>query len=56
VVRSDGANLAGLLTWETPPLGQLLLEPGSYELVYRGTDATGTSHVIVSWREAFHRP
>ncbi len=56
VERSDGANLAGNLTWETPPMGQMLLAPGSYQLLYRGDDATGTSFVVVSWREAFHRP
>lgn len=56
VIRSDGANLGKHLTWQTPPMGEWLLKPGSYELVYRGTDATGTSFVTVNWREAFHRP
>jgi hypothetical protein len=56
VRRSDGANLAGDLTWDTPPMGQILLAPGSYEVLYRGSDPTGSSFVTVSWREAFHRP
>ena len=51
MVHSDGANLAGKLTWATPPMGQWLLVPGSYELVYRGTDPTGTSHATVEWRD-----
>lgn len=57
VIRtSDGANLAGHLTWDTPPMGQWLLDPGSYELVFRGTDNTGTAYATVHWREAFDRP
>lgn len=56
VIRSDGANLAGKLTWQTPPMGEWVLKPGSYPLVYRGIDPTGSSFVSVNWREAFHRP
>lgn len=53
---SDGASLAGRLTWETPPMGEWLLQPGSYELTYSGFDITGTSTALVRWREAHHRP
>jgi hypothetical protein len=37
-------------------MGQMLLAPGSYQLRFRGDDATGRSFVTVQWREAFHRP
>ena len=56
VTRSDGANLAKFLTWETPPMSEWLIEPGAHDLVYRGTDPTNTSLVVANWREAFHRP
>lgn len=56
VTRNDGANLAGRLTWRTPPLGQVLLTPGAHQITYIGTDATGSSYVEVRWRNAHSRP
>lgn len=55
VTRSDGASLAGALTHDTPPLRKCLLDPGTYQLVYIGTDQTGTSYAEVSWRNAYPR-
>lgn len=55
-LRNDGANYASYLSVETPVLREAKLKPGSYEVVYGGIDATGTSTCVVYWREARSRP
>lgn len=52
VLRNDGASLAGKLT-RSSRLDQARLLPGSQELTFGGTDATGTAKCSVSWRPAF---
>ena len=56
VFRSDGASMAGTLTFDSPPLRRLQMDPGSYLVAYRGTDETGTSKCYLSWRPAHARP
>ena len=53
VRRNDGANLAGSLS-RTSYLPDARLQPGNREIVFTGTDATGTSSCSVSWRPAFY--
>lgn len=53
---SDGANVAGRLTWATPRMADWLLQPGSYDLTFRGDDPTNTAFARVQWRNAYHRP
>lgn len=52
VVRNDGANLAGALTRRTY-LPEARLRPGSREIIFAGTDATGTATCTVKWRNTF---
>lgn len=54
VLRNDGASLAGSLTRDSVPLSRASV-PGatSTEVVYSGTDITGTSSATVSWRDAY---
>lgn len=56
VVRDDGANQAGQLSYETPRMRRMLLAPGVHPVTYEGTDATGTSWCQVRWRNARARP
>lgn len=56
VVRQDGANYAGWLTYDTPPLKKMLAAPGKQPVVYRGTDNTASSVARVRWRDARNRP
>lgn len=56
VWRNDGANMAGKLTYDTPPLRKVLLTPGTHEAIYTGTDMTGTSYCRVKWMNARTRP
>lgn len=56
VIRNDGANLAGVLTPDTPPMRRCLLEPGTYQMTFRGTDLSATSWVEVRWRNAYSQP
>jgi hypothetical protein len=56
VLRSDGMNLSGAFSSDTPPLSDLVLLPGPNELVLRGTDPTGTSRVTLSWQGAAMTP
>lgn len=53
VLRNDGASLAGDLTRGTY-LSQARLAPGAQELVFRGSDSTGTATCTVSWRPTFY--
>lgn len=52
----DGAGLAGRMSSETPKMRDMLMEPGTYDVTYKGQDATGTSFVKVRWRDARTRP
>lgn len=56
VTRNDGANLAGALTWDSPPMREMLLDPGIYLVSFTGTDPTGTATAEVKWRDAHSRP
>lgn len=53
VTRSDGANLAGALTRRTY-LPEARLRPGARELVFSGTDQTGTATCTLRWRDTFY--
>lgn len=53
VRRNDGASLAGNLS-RTSYLPDARLLPGSRELVFSGTDATGTATCTVAWRPTFY--
>lgn len=48
-VRSDGRNLSGAFTADTPPMSDMVLEPGAQQAVFGGTDDTGTSRALISW-------
>lgn len=52
VTRQDGANLSGRLTRRTY-LPEARLQPGSREIVFSGTDQTGTATCTVRWRDTF---
>lgn len=53
-VRKNGvANASGTFTADSPYLSEMRVPPGAYEVILRGTDATGTSSVTVSHRDAF---
>lgn len=56
VTREDGANYAGFLSVATPVLREMLIRPGTYNVAFSGTDATGTSSCTISWREARSLP
>lgn len=56
VTRDDGANMAGALTWETPPMRKCLLPVGTYDATFRAIDQTGSSWCEVRWRDAYARP
>ncbi|MBZ6253626.1 hypothetical protein KVH27_35335 [Streptomyces olivaceus] len=52
VLRNGGASVAGLLTRGTPRLKDMRLPLGRQDFVLRGTDASGTAHMTVAWRDA----
>ena len=52
VRRSDGASLGGLLTRKSY-LPDARMKPGSRELIFFGTDVTGTATAIVRWRNTY---
>lgn len=52
VQRDDGVHLPGGLTVRTPPMSEMMLEPGTHQLVYTGVDPTNTSSAILVWRDA----
>lgn len=56
VTRSDGANQAGKLTHDTPPLRECLIPRGRHSLQYSGHDNSASSTVEVTWRDAYARP
>lgn len=53
VLRNDGVSLGGALSRHTY-LPDARLKPGAREIIYRGTDATGTSTCTVAYRPAFY--
>ncbi|MFC3299644.1 hypothetical protein FJV46_10715 [Arthrobacter agilis] len=53
VTRNDGASLAGALSRRTY-LEDVRLQPGLSEVVYSGSDLTGTSRCTVAWRPAHY--
>lgn len=62
VLRNDGASLAGDLNPMlylddvrlTPPRKNQDPQDAAVEIIYSGTDLTGTSRARVSWHKAFH--
>ncbi|MCG7284956.1 phage tail family protein [Cellulomonas sp. ACRRI] len=52
VTRGDETPWSGMLSPATR-LSDLRLAPGVHEVVYGGTDVTGTSRVEVAWRDAW---
>ena len=52
VTRENGAPAAGLLTRKTS-LTAALLQPGTTELTFGGTDQTGTATATLAWRNAY---
>lgn len=52
-LRNDGVSLAGALTRRTY-LPEARLQPGSREIIFAGTDATGLSSCTVRWRNTFY--
>lgn len=54
--RTGGASLAGSLTPSSTPLSRSMLPPGDYELVLRGSSATGSATLTAAWRSAYLTP
>ena len=52
VTRGDGTPWSGMVAPATR-LADLRMAPGVHEVVYGGTDVTGTSRVEVAWRDAW---
>lgn len=53
VRRNDGADLGGWLS-RTTFLPEARLRPGTREIVFSGTDATGTATATVHWRPTYY--
>jgi hypothetical protein len=53
VRTSAGVDIAGALLPGSPVLSAVNLDPGSYEVVLRGTDETGTASMTAAWRETY---
>ena len=53
VTNNFGVNLAGKLTADSVPLSKLQVPPGPNEVTLRGTDQTGTSSAMLTWRGAY---
>lgn len=52
VVRSDGANLSGLLSAKSR-LSRARLDPAGETLYFDGTDGTGTASCQINWRPTY---
>ena len=52
VRRNDGVNLAGVLTRRTY-LPEARMQPGARELIFAGTDPTGTATCTMRWRNTY---
>jgi len=53
VRSSAGIDLGGALLPGSPVLSAVKLDPGSYEVVLRGTSAAGTASMTAAWRETY---
>lgn len=53
VLRNDGASLGGALTRRSY-LPQARLQPGAREIIFSGTDATGTASATIAWHPTFY--
>lgn len=56
VLRENGGSVAGALNPIGPPLRECQISPGNHDILFRGTDATGTSRCNVYWRHARSHP
>lgn len=54
VRKSDASNLAGYLSWSTPPMSKMKVSPGSWRIRLNGADPTGTAFVYIDWRNCYH--
>lgn len=54
ILRDDGASFAGVARGAS--LAEFQLPVGQTTLAYRGTDMSGQSRCVVSWRNAFSSP
>lgn len=54
VLRNDGANYAGALGRHSAKLSAARIPPGvDTEVIFTGTDATGTSRMTIAWQNAW---
>jgi len=54
VRKSDASNLAGYLSWNTPPMSRMKVPPGSWRIRLSGRDPSGTAFVYIDWRNCYH--
>jgi len=54
ILRDDGASFAGVARGAS--LAEFMLPVGQTVLAYRGTDMSGQSRCVVSWRNAYSSP
>jgi hypothetical protein len=52
--RDDGANVG--LSYKTPPMGYMQLDPGVYSFALRGLDTSSSGWAEVLWRSAYDGP
>jgi hypothetical protein len=53
-VRLNGTtSIAGQLTPASPRLSEVRLSPGPHEVILSGLDETGTSSLLVAWRDVY---
>lgn len=53
VLRNDGASMAGALS-RSSYLMDVRVDPGPQEIIFGGTDQTGTARCVVAWRPAYY--
>ena len=53
VRRDNGANLASVVDRRATSLSNFRLPPGSFQIVLKGTDPTGTAYLVTQWRDAY---
>ena len=56
VLRNGTASVAGKLARRSVRLSKAAVPPGTYELVLRGTSATGTASASLRWRTTYPTP
>ncbi|TMZ68547.1 hypothetical protein EMG21_28460 [Klebsiella pneumoniae] len=54
ILRDDGASMAGVARGAA--LGDFQLPVGQTVLAYRGTDMSGQSRCVITWRNAYTTP